>query len=534
MLSSPSKPKSDLQVETLSQTPRPVVLCILDGWGHRSEVDGNAIAGADTPVWDRLTQAGPAALLATSGDQVGLPVGQMGNSEVGHMNLGAGRVILQELPRVDQAIADGSIARRPGMHAFLEKMTAGGGTAHLLGLVSTGGVHSHLRHISALARVLSEAGIPVAIHAILDGRDTAPKSAQTYMTRLLADIADLPNVGIATVIGRYYAMDRDHRWDRVVRAFDTIAYGRGEHAPEPMAVIERAYAADLRDEFILPTVIDGFAGMADGDGLVMANFRADRVRQILSALLDPEFDGFARPRVIRIGAAVGMARYSEALGRHMSVIFPSSYIHNGMAETVAAAGLCQLRMAETDKYAHVTYFINGGDERQFAGEERIMIPSSKVATYDLKPEMSAQELTDRLVAEVAGDRFDLIIVNYANPDMVGHTGIYAAAVKAVEAVDACLGRLVEAVRTAGGALLITADHGNCEMMIDPQTRQPHTAHTNGPVPIVMTGGPKWIARLENGRLADVAPTILELLGIAQPADMTGKSLIIRAANADAA
>ena len=518
----------------MSQTPRPVVLCILDGWGHRSEVDGNAIAGADTPVWDRLTQTGPAALLETSGDQVGLPVGQMGNSEVGHMNLGAGRVILQELPRVDQAIADGSIARRLGMRTFLEKMTASGGTAHLLGLVSTGGVHSHLRHISALARVFSEAGLPVAIHAILDGRDTAPKSAQAYMTRLLAEIEDLPKVRIATVIGRYYAMDRDHRWDRLARAYEAIACGRGEHAREPMAAIERAYTGGLSDEFVLPTIIDGFAGMADGDGVAMANFRADRVRQILSALLDPEFDGFERPRVIRIGAAVGMARYSEALGRRMSVIFPASHVHNGMSEIVAAAGLRQLRVAETEKYAHVTYFINGGDERQFAGEERIMIPSSRVATYDLKPEMSAPELTDRLVAEIAGDRFDLIIVNYANGDMVGHTGIYTAAVKAVEAVDACLGRLDAAVRAAGGALIITADHGNCELMIDPHTRQPHTAHTNGPVPIVLAGAPAWIARLENGRLADVAPTILELMGIAKPEDMTGRSLIVRAANVDAA
>ncbi len=522
------------QVDTLSHTPRPVVLCVLDGWGYRTEVDGNAIAGARTPVWDRLTAIGPMALLGTSGDQVGLPVGQMGNSEVGHVNLGAGRVILQELPRVDQAIADGSIVRRPGMREFIEKMTDSGGTAHLMGLVSTGGVHSHLRHISALAHVLSDAGIPVAVHAILDGRDTPPKSAQAFLTRLLAEIENLPGVRVATVIGRYYAMDRDRRWDRTERAYEAMVHGLGEHIADPLAVIENAYQHDVSDEFVLPTVIGDFAGMVDGGGVVMANFRADRVRQILSALLDPGFDEFMRSRVVSVCAAVGMAVYSEELGRLMSAIFPSSHVQNGLGEVISNAGLRQLRAAESEKYAHVTYFINGGNEGVFDGEERILVPSPKVATYDMKPEMSAPELTDRLVQAVDGGRFDLILVNYANGDMVGHTGNYDAAVKAVEAIDDNLGRLEAAVRAAGGVLIITADHGNCEMMVDPQTQQPHTAHTNFPVPFVLAGAPSWIARLENGRLADVAPTILELLGIAQPAEMTGRSLIVRAANADAA
>ncbi|MBX9700902.1 MAG: 2,3-bisphosphoglycerate-independent phosphoglycerate mutase [Acetobacteraceae bacterium] len=472
--------------------------------------------------------------MRTSGLDVGLPEGQMGNSEVGHLNLGAGRVVMQDLPRIDAAVADGSIAALPALTELIARLKASGGTCHLLGLVSPGGVHSHQRHAAALARVLAAAGIPVAIHALTDGRDTPPRAAPDYLRALQADIAGLPGVRIATVIGRYWAMDRDNRWDRVQRAYDAMVLAAGEaRAPDPVAAVEAAHARDVTDEFVPATVIDGYetpraagrdAGMRDGDGLLCFNFRADRVREILAALLVPGFEGFPRARVARFAAAAGLTEYSQALNAHLGTLFAPQSMADILGAVVAGAGRTQLRMAETEKYPHVTYFLNGGEEREYPGESRIMVPSPKVATYDLQPEMSAPELTERAVAAIDGGKHDLIVLNFANPDMVGHTGSLAAAIRAVETVDAGLGRIAEAVRRQGGALLVTADHGNCEMMRDPATGGPHTAHTTNPVPVLLMGGPPG-ATLRDGRLADVAPTLLQLMGLPQPAAMTGRSLL---------
>ncbi|MBX6368167.1 MAG: 2,3-bisphosphoglycerate-independent phosphoglycerate mutase [Rhodospirillales bacterium] len=500
--------------------PRPVVLCVLDGWGHRVECEENAICQARTPNWDRLTRQYPHALLEASELFVGLPKGQMGNSEVGHMNLGAGRVVMQDLPRIDTAIADGSLAKNERLRDFAEKLRASGGTAHVMGLMSPGGVHSHQDHIAALVRVLKEAGVPVAVHAFLDGRDTPPQSALEYVERFGTG-------DIVTVSGRYYAMDRDKRWDRVEKAWRALVLAEGERAPDPLAAIRQSYERGENDEFVKPTVIGGYGGMKDGDGVLIANFRADRVREIGAALLDPAFEGFARPRIVRFAAALGMTEYSAELNRFLETLFPPESLEDTFGEVVAKAGLRQLRIAETEKYAHVTFFFNGGREIEFPGEDRILVPSPKVATYDLKPEMSAFEVTDKLVAAIEAGTYDVIVLNYANTDMVGHSGDLAAAKKAVEAVDTCLGRLAEAVERAGGTILVTADHGNAEQMRDPATKQPHTAHTLNPVPIVLVNPPAGFDGLENGRLADVAPTLLALLGIEQPAAMTGRSLVRR-------
>ena len=503
-------------------TYRPVVLCVLDGWGHRAETDHNAIALAETPVWDRLTGDRAWGLLATAGAAVGLPEGQMGNSEVGHMTIGAGRVVLQDLPRIDAAVADGSLAQNPALLSLIERLRESGGRCHLMGLVSPGGVHSHEDHIAALARIVSGAGVPVAVHALLDGRDVPPRSATCDLPRFEATLGDLPDARIATVCGRYYAMDRDRRWERTAQAYDALVNGRGRPAADAAAAVAESYARDVGDEFVEPAAIAGYAGMADGDGIVMANFRADRARQIMAALLDPAFDGFMRERRVRFAASVGMCSYSESLDRLAEPMFPPQQVADGLGAVVSRAGLRQLRIAETEKYAHVTFFLNGGEEREMPGEERVLVPSPRVATYDLKPEMSAAGVTDGVVAAVAGGRFDLIVVNYANTDMVGHTGDLKAAMAAVAAVDRCLGRLADAVDAAGGALLITADHGNAEKMRSADGETPHTAHTHGPVPAVLAGAPGLALR--DGTLADIAPTVLDLMGLALPAAMTGHSL----------
>ena len=510
---------------------RPVVLCVLDGWGHRAEpAEDDAIRKAVTPNLDRLARGWPVALLQASELHVGLPPGQMGNSEVGHMNLGAGRVVMQDLPRIDQAIADGSLARSPVLGEFAAKVKRAGGVIHLMGLLSPGGVHSHQDHIVALARAFASAGLAVQVHALLDGRDTPPKSAEGYLRKFLADVADMPAVAIATVSGRYWAMDRDKRWERIELAYQAFIDAEGERARDALGAVAAAYARGESDEFVRPTVLDGYGGMREGDGVAMANFRADRARQILSALLDPAFSAFARRRAVRFSAGLGMAEYSRELNRFSSALFPPVELTHVMGELVARAGLKQLRIAETEKYAHVTFFFNGGEERPFTGEQRILVPSPRIATYDLQPEMSAIEVTDRLVGAIESGAFDFIVVNYANTDMVGHTGDFAAAKRAVETVDACLGRVAEAVLRRGGALMITADHGNAEMMIDRATGQPHTAHTTNPVPVMLigAGGPGRNApvALRDGRLADVAPTLLELLGMPPPPEMTGRSLIL--------
>ncbi|MBL8696928.1 MAG: 2,3-bisphosphoglycerate-independent phosphoglycerate mutase [Alphaproteobacteria bacterium] len=508
--------------------PRPVVLVVLDGWGHRDQPSpDNAILAARTPQLDALAAQAPRALLQASELHVGLPAGQMGNSEVGHMNLGAGRVVMQDLPRIDQAVADGSLARDPTLLGFAARVKAAGGRAHLLGLLSPGGVHSHQDHIAALARALAAAGVEVLVHAFLDGRDTPPKSAIGFLERFAADIGAAAR--LATVTGRFYAMDRDKRWDRVALAHDALVDGAGEQAADWRKAVDAAYARGESDEFVKPTVLGSYAGMRDGDGLLMANFRADRARETLGALLDAGFDGFARKRRVAFAAALGLVEYSSALNKLMGTIFPSAVLANVLGEVVASAGLRQLRIAETEKYAHVTFFFNGGEERVFAGEDRVMVPSPKVATYDLKPEMSAPEVTDKLVTAIESGAYDFILVNYANTDMVGHTGDFEAARRAVEAVDTCLGRVVEAVRRRGGAVLVTADHGNAEMMTDPETGQPHTAHTTNPVPVMLIEatqpGRNASLGLRDGRLCDVAPTILELLGLPQPAEMSGHSLL---------
>jgi 2,3-bisphosphoglycerate-independent phosphoglycerate mutase len=504
------------------QLRRPVMLVILDGFGWREDIADNAVRQARTPTFDRLWEAGPRGFLHTSGQDVGLPAGQMGNSEVGHLNIGAGRVIMQDLPRISGAVANGDIARAPALVDLIQKLKQSGGTCHLIGLVSPGGVHSHQDHAAALAKILAEAGVPTLMHAITDGRDTPPQTAADYVGRLSAALPK--SVAIATVCGRYYAMDRDQRWERVAKAYEAIVAAQGPRFADAQAAIAGAYAGKIFDEFIVPAVIGDYHGMQDGDGVLCFNFRADRVREILGAMLATNFSGFARSRTVRLAAAVGMTQYSDELDTLMRAIFPSQTLTNILGEVVARAGRTQLRMAETEKYPHVTYFLNGGREAPYGGEDRIMVPSPKVATYDLQPEMSAPELTDKAVAAINSGKYDLIVLNYANPDMVGHTGNLAAAIKAVETVDAGLGRIAQAIQSVGGALLVTADHGNCETMRDPQTGGPHTAHTTNPVPVVLLGA-RNRALVAEGRLADIAPTLLELMGLPKPPEMTGASLL---------
>jgi 2,3-bisphosphoglycerate-independent phosphoglycerate mutase len=501
--------------------PRPVMLVILDGWGWREDAADNAVRQARTPTFDRLWSTCPHTFLRTSGRDVGLPDGQMGNSEVGHLNIGAGRVVMQDLPRISDAVANGQIASTAALTGLAACLKETRGTCHLVGLISPGGVHSHQDHAVALARIMVDNDIPAVLHVFTDGRDTPPRSAAEYV----AEVAKaLPRqVPIVTVCGRYYAMDRDNRWDRVSKAYDLLVEGIGARATSPLASIEAAYSADQNDEFVLPAVIGDYSGMKDGDAILSFNFRSDRVRELLGALLEPDFKGFDRRRTVRFSAAVGMTEYSAALNRRLSTMFPAQSLDNVLGKVVANAGRTQVRMAETEKYPHVTYFLNGGEETPYPGEQRIMVPSPKVATYDLQPEMSAPELTDKAVAAIKSGKYDLVVLNFANPDMVGHTGSLPAAVKAVEAVDAGLGRIADAITEAGGALLFTADHGNCEQMRDPETGGPHTAHTTNPVPVVLMGGGD--VTLSEGRLADLAPTVLALMGLAQPAEMTGRSLL---------
>jgi 2,3-bisphosphoglycerate-independent phosphoglycerate mutase len=508
------------------QPRRPVMLVILDGWGWREDPADNAVVDANTPTFQRLWSGGPHALLQTSGRDVGLPDGQMGNSEVGHLNIGAGRVVTQDLPRIHNAIEDGSLAKNPDLLNLIAGLKQNGGTCHLVGLTSPGGVHAHQDHAVALARILAEAGVTTRLHVWTDGRDTPPESGGGDIAKL---VADLPaGATIATVSGRYFAMDRDKRWDRVEKAYRAMAEAEGERFPDAGAVVAKAYADGVTDEFVVPAVVGDYAGMRDGDAILCFNFRADRVREILMALVDPAFDGFTRPRVVTFSALVGMTEYSTELDRFFKALFPPHNMTGLLGEVVAKAGRTQLRMAETEKYPHVTYFFNGGKEVPFAGEDRIMVPSPKVATYDLQPEMSEPELTDKAVAAIESGKYDMIILNFANADMVGHSGKLGAAIKAVEAVDTGLGRIADAIGKAGGALLVTADHGNAEVMRDPVTGEPHTAHTTNPVPVLLFADIPG-AKLHAGRLADLAPTLLDLMGLEPPSEMTGRSLIDRSA-----
>ena len=503
---------------------RPVVLCILDGWGLRDDAPDNAITRARTPVYDDLMRRYPHGMLQASAEDVGLPRHQFGNSEVGHINIGAGRVVLQDLPRIEAAINNAELLDNPAIEDCLTKLSQSGGTCHILGLISPGGVHGHQSHVAALAKIIASAGVSVRIHAILDGRDVAPISARRNMHVFLDDITGISGIEIATISGRYYALDRDKNWDRVARCYHTLVSATGKHAANPLAAIDASYSLSVTDEFVIPTVIGDYPGIQDGDGLLIANFRADRVRQLTIALVDPAFDDFPRRRVPKFAVAVGMTEYSRRLNRFLNTVFPPITLYNGLGEMVAKHRLRQLRIAETEKYAHVTYFFNGGQDIEFNGEERLLIPSPRVQTYDMQPDMSAVKVTKSLLEAIKGGGYDFVVVNYANPDMVGHTGILSAAVQAVETVDTCLGHVRSAVANVGGILFVTADHGNVEIMHDPQTGQPHTSHSLNPVPTILVDGPDNV-RLGNGRLADIAPTLLELLAIEQPEEMTGRSLL---------
>ena len=503
--------------------PKPVVLCILDGWGHRDPTEANAPKLADTPSFDRIMATCPSAFLTTHGPDVGLPSGQMGNSEVGHTNIGAGRVVAMDLGQIDLAIEDGSFFKNPAILDFAGRVKVAGGTAHLMGLASPGGVHSHQDHIVAAAKALADAGLPVAVHAITDGRDVPPKSAREQIAALEAAMPK--GARVVSVVGRYYSMDRDNRWERVAKAYAAMVGGEGGGAQTADAAISGAYERDETDEFIAPTAIGDHKGIRDGDGIFFVNFRADRAREILRAIGEPGFSEFDTGKRPELSALLGMVDYSADHMKFMTAAYPKQEIVNTLGAWVASKGLKQFRLAETEKYPHVTFFLNGGKEAPEAGEDRYMAPSPKVATYDLQPEMSAPEVSAKFVGAIDAG-YDLIVVNYANPDMVGHTGDLNAAIKACEAVDRGLGQAVSALERAGGAMIVTADHGNCETMLDPETEGPHTAHTTNLVPVAIIGAQKG-ATLRNGRLADLAPTVLDLMGLEKPTEMTGKSLIQR-------
>jgi len=504
-------------------------LMILDGWGYREEEAGNAIAQADLPYFRRLWREYPHTLLQASGEAVGLPAGQMGNSEVGHLNIGAGRVVYQELTRIFRAIANGELAGNQVLAEAMDRTRAGGKALHFLGLISDGGVHSHLEHLFALLDLAKERRVPkVYVHAFLDGRDVLPESGKGYLAQLEEKLQKLGLGQIATVSGRYYAMDRDKRWERVEKAYRALVYGEGEKAAGALAAVDQAYDLRVTDEFVLPTVIIGADGkpvgqVQDGDTVVFFNFRADRARELTRAFVDEDFAGFDRPGRPRVHF-VCLTEYDVTIAA--PVAFPPQNLENTLAEVIARAGLRQLRIAETEKYAHVTFFFNGGIEEPVPGEERCLVPSPKVATYNLKPEMSAPEVTEELLERIEAAAFDVAILNFANPDMVGHTGVFDATVRAVETVDACLGRIAAALRECGGTLIITADHGNAEAKVDLATGLPLTAHTTNLVPFILIGDKLRGQRLrEGGALCDIAPTVLKLLGLEQPAEMTGKSLI---------
>ncbi len=506
----------------LSTSRPPVVLCIMDGWGLRAAPEANAVALARTPAVDALTARWPHARLAASGPDVGLPEGQVGNSEVGHMNIGAGRVVMQDLPRINAALADGSLAANPALAELAADLKRHGGRVHVMGLLSAGGVHSHQDQMLAVINGLAGLGADVIVHGFTDGRDVLPRDAVHSLPPFLDAVAGTARFG--TLTGRYWAMDRDHRWERTMAAYAAIADATCQHAPppDPLTALQSAYESGESDEFVTPRVIAGYDGVRNGDAIVMINFRADRVRQLLSCWLFPdEVDGDLTPA--RLAGVIGMTSYSTALDSKMTTLFGPQTINDTLGQVVAAANRRQLRLAETEKYPHVTFFLNGGDESQMVGEDRVMVPSPKVATYDLAPEMSAEGVLTAALDSLATCRHDLIVMNFANPDMVGHTGDLDAAIRAVETVDSYVGRIAEAVLAHNGSMIVTADHGNCEVMWDETANSPHTAHTTNPVPVILVGAADG-TRLRDGRLADLAPTLLELMGVDRPAAMTGRPL----------
>ncbi len=509
---------------------RPVILIVLDGFGISSNGEGNAIAAAKAPLITGLFRDYPHTKLNASGEFVGLPEGQMGNSEVGHLNLGAGRIVYQDITRIDRSIRDGEFFRNPALLQAVHAVKVSGGTLHLMGLLSDGGVHSHIDHILAMFDLAKAEGVSrVVFHAFLDGRDTPPSSALTYIRKLEQHLGRIGIGRIATVSGRYYAMDRDKRWERVQKAYEALVLGEGIRKTSAEGAVLDSYEHQRTDEFMLPTVIhNGRNGistgrMQDGDAVIFCNFRSDRAREITRALTDPLFDGFPRTAVPRLGCFAGLTTYDESFG--LPVAYPPVRPTHILGEVVSSRGIRQLRIAETEKYAHVTFFFNGGEESPFPLEDRVLIQSPRdVATYDLKPEMSAREVTGEVVKRILSRHYGFILVNYANPDMVGHTGVFSAAVKAVEVLDECLSSVLKAARDVSAQVLITADHGNLESMVDKLSGQPHTAHTTGPVPFIVVG--ERASLRDSGSLADVAPTVLQLMGIDQPKEMTGKSLIL--------
>lgn len=502
---------------------KPVVLLVLDGWGYREAIDGNAIALADTPHWDRLWNRCSRTLLEASGRAVGLPVGQMGNSEVGHLNIGAGRTVPQDIVRIDDAITDGTFWEIPVLVELCQKVRTRGATLHLMGLLGDGGVHAIDRHLEAAIRLGERHGVPrIAVHAFTDGRDTAPHSGMDFMRKLVqfTETVDVP-ASIATVVGRYYAMDRDRRWPRIQSAYDAMVHGIGTNCSDPVEAIHAAYDAGETDEFITPRVVHGTPRIESGDGIFCFNFRADRMRQMVQALTLDDFDGFAagpRPDV----DLVTMTMYAETFD--VPHAFGPNVFAKIMAAVVSERGMSQLRVAETEKYAHVTYFFNGGFEVPYTGEERLLVPSPQVATYDLQPEMSAAGVTETLCKAIRRKEHEFVLCNYANGDMVGHTGVMEAAVAAVETIDGALGQICRAVDEAGCVLAVTADHGNCEVMIDPANGGPHTAHTSNPVPFLLYGEGGRQTLRAGGALGDIAPTLLHLLGVDPPPEMTGRDL----------
>lgn len=505
----------------------PLALIILDGFGYRKETEGNAIAMAKKPVLGEVFSAHPHTLIGASGMDVGLPDGQMGNSEVGHTNIGAGRIVYQELTRITKAIQDGAFFENEAFLHAVDQCKWFNSTLHIFGLMSDGGVHSHIDHICALLDLAKRGGLTkVCVHCFMDGRDTAPTSGAGYVQKVQDKMGELGIGCIATVSGRYYAMDRDKRWERLERAYAAMVYGQGEFCPDAVKGIQASYDKGVTDEFIEPFVVTEGATIQKDDAVIFANFRPDRAREITRALVDPAFDGFARENGNLPIKFVCMTQY-DATMPNVEVAFKPQSLENTFGEYIAEKGLTQLRIAETEKYAHVTFFFNGGVEREYKNEERALIKSPSVATYDLKPEMSAFEVTDEVVKRIESDKYDVIILNFANCDMVGHTGVIPAAVKAVEAVDTCVGRVLEALKAHGGCALITADHGNADQMLEADGKSPFTAHSTNPVPLALVGRDDVKALAEGGVLADLAPTMLDLLGLEQPDEMTGHSLLVK-------
>lgn len=503
---------------------KPVALIIMDGFGYNPDSYGNAIADAKKPNLDKLFAECPHTLIGASGLDVGLPDGQMGNSEVGHTNIGAGRVVYQMLVKISKSIKEGTIRKNPAIVGAVENCVKNGSALHLMGLLSDGGVHSHIEHLFGLMEMAKDMGVEkIYVHAFLDGRDVPPTSGAEYMEKLVEETKRIGAGKVATVMGRFYAMDRDNAWDRVEKAYAAMVYGEGVEGCCPVGAIKKSYEEGVTDEFMVPTVLDKEGAIKSGDSVIFFNFRPDRARQITRAFVDPDFTGFPRKNGFFPLHFVCMTQY-DATMPNVHVAFPPEALTMTMGEYISKHGLTQLRIAETQKYAHVTFFYNGGEEKTFPGEDRILIKSPDVETFDLKPEMSAYEVTDAVVKAIEEDKYNMIILNYANCDMVGHTGIEEAAAKAVEAVDACVGRTVDAILKAGGAALITADHGNAEKMKEPDGA-PFTAHTTNPVPLIVAGYPCKLR--EGGRLADLSPTMLDIMGLPKPPEMDGESLIVK-------